>query len=357
MKKSILLLLLNIFLFALEALPHTNQELFEGQTIVVLGGSGYLGREIVKRVLEYNPKKVIIFSRDEVKQFHLHSLIPNPKVQTLLGDIRDYKSLLNVTKNADIVFHAAALKRIDTLESNIEEAIKTNVIGSLNVFEACAANNVKKALFVSTDKACLPVNAYGATKLLGEKLFSNYDKSSIKTRFMTVRFGNILESTGSVIPILIDKISKGEEISLTDPTMTRFLMHKEEAICMLFDALRYGTGGEIFVKFTPAMKIADLIDVIKEKFNATNTVKITGLRPGEKLAEILVNTSEIPRTIEFNNYFIIQPTVSTLDVGPEKPLYLLQGKKMVRSLNYQYSSDQNIASKEELSALLQKSFQ
>src|SRR5579871_3359078 len=144
MKKTLLLLLLNIFLFTLEALPPTNQELFEGQTIVVLGGSGYLGREIVKRVLEFNPKKVIVFSRDEVKQFHLHSLFPNPKVQTLLGDIRDYKSLLSATKNADIVFHAAALKRIDTLESNIEEAIKTNVIGSMNVFRACSANNVKK---------------------------------------------------------------------------------------------------------------------------------------------------------------------------------------------------------------------
>ncbi len=356
MKKITFLLLLNICLFKLAALPPTNQELFEDQTIVVLGGSGYLGREIVKRVLEYNPKKVIIFSRDEVKQFHLHSLFPNPKVQTLLGDIRDYKSLQYVTKNADIVFHAAALKRIDALESNIEEAIKTNVIGSMNVFKACAANNVKKVLFVSTDKACLPVNAYGATKLLGEKLFSNYDKSSIKTRFMTVRFGNILESTGSVIPILIDKISKGHEISLTDPAMTRFIMHKEEAVCLLFDALRYGTGGEIFVKPTPAMKIADLIDVLKEKFNATSSVKITGLRPGEKLAEILVSASEIPRTIEFNNYFIIKSTVATLDFDPEEPLYLLQGKKMIRNPNYQYSSDQNIISKEELSALLEKNF-
>ncbi len=341
------LLFITAFAFATE--PLSNQEMFENQTVVVLGGTGYVGQEIIKSVLEYNPKKVIVLSRDEVKQFNLRNLFSSTKLQTLIGDIRDYQSVLNATKNGDIVFHVAALKRIDSLESNVEEAIKTNVIGSMNVFNACVANNVKKAIFLSTDKACLPVSAYGATKLLGEKLFTNYDKSATQTQFMAVRFGNISGSTGSVIPLFIDKIAKGQEILLTDPSMTRFLVDKKEAISLLFDALRYGAGGEIFIKPIPAMKISDLIDVLKQKLNATNPVKITGLRPGEKLAEVLISESEIPRTIEFNDCYIIQPT--TLDANGEKPLYERQGKKMTHC---EYSSNQNIASKEQLATLLQE---
>jgi UDP-N-acetylglucosamine 4,6-dehydratase len=354
--KFIGFLLLCSILVSAEPIPPTNQELFEEQTVVVLGGTGYLGREIVKSVLQYNPKKIIVVSRDEVKQFQLQNLFPSEKVQTLLGDIRDYESVLHATKDADIVFHAAALKRIDLLESNIDEAIKTNVIGAMHVLKACTLNHVKKVLFVSSDKACMPVNGYGATKLMGEKLFSNYDKSSIKTQFISVRFGNISQSTGSIIPILIEKLAKGQEISLTDPAMTRFLMNKEEAVSLLFDALRYGTGGEIFVKVIPSMKISHLIDILKEKFNSNVPVKVVGQRPGEKLAEVLVCSSEIPRTIEFNNYYIIKPTVSRQESDADQPLYERLGKKMIRGSDFEYSSDQNVLTKEELSTILQKDF-
>lgn len=326
----------------------TNNELFENKNILVLGGTGYLGRAITTEILKYNPRKIIIFSRDEVKHFNMTKIFGNTsKVHSIIGDIRDYDALLRVTKSIDIVFHVAALKRMDALESNVLEAIKTNIIGSVNVFNACVANNVPRALFISTDKACLPVNTYGACKFISEKIFTNYDTSKISTKFMATRFGNILDSTGSVIPIFIDKIKNGEDIPLTDDHMTRFIIGKAEAVELIFDALRYGTGGEIFIKKLPAMKIIDLIDVLKEKFKAHNKVRIIGLRPGEKIHELLINEAEMARAYEFNGIFVIKPSVGNMytDNKQEMPAYITKGKSVNLSETYQYSSDQAILSK------------
>lgn len=336
----------------------TNQELFENKSIVVLGGTGYLGRAIVEEVLKYSPKYVIIYSRDEVKHFYTISKVFNnhPKVFSVLGDIRDYESLLKVTRNVDIVFHVAALKRMDCLEDNVEEAIKTNVLGSINVFNACVANNVKKVLFISTDKACSPINTYGACKFVSEKIFTNYDVPDYFTKFMAVRFGNILESTGSVVPIFIDKIKQGQDIPLTDDRMTRFIIDKAEAVNLIFDALRYGQGGEIFIKKLSAMKIIDLIEVLKTKFNAHNAVKVIGLRPGEKIHEILINESEIMRSYTYKDFFVITPSVShwMFNHGNDFPIYVSRGKDLRDYIQKEYSSGDATISRDELSSLLVK---
>ena len=287
----------------------TNSELFENKRVVITGGTGYLGHTIACEILKYNPKKIIIFSRDEVKQAVSKRTFNNPRVQNTIGDIRNYETILRCTKDADIVIHAAALKRIDSLEENTQEGILTNVLGTLNIFNACVANNVDRALFISTDKASSPINIYGGCKFISEKLFTNYDYEHINTIFTVVRFGNILESTGSVIPFFTDKILKGEDITLTDDRMTRFIIAKDEAIEFILDAVRYSIGGEIFIKRLPAMRIIDLIEILKEKYHAHNNIRTIGLRPGEKIHELLINESEMSRSYEFGSMCVITPSL------------------------------------------------
>jgi FlaA1/EpsC-like NDP-sugar epimerase len=215
-------------------------------------------------------------------------------------------------------------------------------------------NNVDKVLFISTDKACLPINAYGACKFVSEKIFTNYDPQRIKTKFLAVRFGNILESTGSVIPIFTDKIKSGDDVPLTDDRMTRFIICKEEAAALICDALRYGVGGEIFIRRLPAMKITDLIEVLKDELNAQNKIKVIGLRPGEKIHEVLINESEMARAFEFNGYFIIQSSVSNLYKREQTPIYIQRGKRVNMQDTKEYSSDQAVVSKDALAALFKK---
>jgi len=332
----------------------SNDQLFNNKSILILGGTGFLGRALITEILKYDPRKIIIYSRDEVKHFDLaNAFRNNPKIESIIGDIRDYEHLLQVTKGIDIVFHAAALKRIDALENNVAESIKTNIIGSLNVFNACITNNVGHVIFVSTDKACSPVNTYGACKFISEKIFTNYDRKKIGTKFVVARYGNVLDSTGSVIPIFTKKIKNGEEIPLTDERMTRFIITKEEAIGLLFDALRYGVGGEIFIKRLPSFRIIDLIAVLKEIFNVNNPLKIVGLRPGEKIHEELINEVEFPRSIEFNNCFIIRPSVSEqfYNDDQEIPVYVHRGTTITKETAHGYNSEQTVITKSELLTL------
>ena len=264
--KQMLCAITIIFFGAIHAYP-TNNDLFCNKTILITGGTGYLGRTLAAAILKYNPKKIIIMSRDEVKHFNNQRFVMNnPTIQHVIGDIRDYNTVLRYTKNTDIVLHAAALKRIDALEDNTQECVRTNVLGSMNVFNACVENDVKRALFMSTDKASSPINIYGGCKFVSEKIFTNYDYHAVNTIFTVVRFGNILESTGSVVPFFITKILNGEDITLTDERMTRFIIAKDEAVEYIFDAMRYSIGGEIFIKRLPAMTIVDLIEVLKEKY-------------------------------------------------------------------------------------------
>lgn len=337
------------------ALIPTNADLFTNKSIVVLGGTGYLGRAIVQEVLQYNPHTVRIVSRDEVKHFKLLTDFSyDPRIKSIIGDIRDYDSMLAATRDADIVFHVAALKRMDALESNTLEAVKTNIIGSMNVFKACNHNKVDKMLFISTDKACSPINIYGACKFVSEKIFTNYNPATHHTKCIVTRFGNILESTGSVIPIFIDKIKKGEDLTLTSDQMTRFIIDKKDAVSLICDALRYGQGGEIFIKRLPAMKIIDLIDVLKQLFNTTSNIKHIGLRPGEKLHEVLANEFELARAILFKDFIIIQPSVSYKH--PHQAYYEEHGIKVFNTHEpiQEISSDKAVLASNELLNLLEQ---
>lgn len=337
----------------------SNQKLFEGKNILITGGTGFLGRSLTETILNYNPNLIKILSRDEVKLFKCKKLFKNnPKLNYVLGDVRDYEALLAHTQNIDLVIHAAALKRIDALESNVEECIKTNILGSLNVFNACIANKVKRVIFVSTDKACSPINIYGACKFASEKIFNNYDNKTIDTVFTTVRYGNVLESTGSVIPIFEEKIKNGEEITLTDPRMTRFIVGKDEAVALIFDAIRYGVGGEIFTKWLPAMTIVDLIEIIKEKYQANNPIRVTGIRPGEKIHEAMVNESEFRRAYAFNNMYVITPCLpawlENLGAKNKIPVYINEGSPVDTHEIKDFTSADAIVSREEVKAIFKE---
>lgn len=331
--------------------------MLRGKTILITGGTGFLGQALTEEILKQKPKSIRIFSRDEVKHYKFQEKFSHSKkrIRNFLGDIRDYERLLKATRQVDIVIHAAALKRLDLLEYNVDESIKTNILGTLNVVNACLQNKVKKAIMVSTDKACSPVNTYGACKFVSERIFSesNYNKGNLKTIFTTVRYGNVLESTGSVIPFFSEKIIKGEEIPLTDPRMTRFIISPKEAVELVFNAIEYGVGGEVFVPKLPAFKITDLIEILKEKYHSKNKVKIIGTRPGEKIHELMINNSELPRTFDYKNLYVIGSSIQGL-YGTKKPKYVKDGKLLNENIMKEYSSEGALISKEKVSKIFKK---
>lgn len=331
-------------------------DMFKGKNILITGGTGYLGRALTKEILKHNPGSIRLFSRDEVKHYKVQELFNyDERIRNFIGDVRDYPRLLKATRQADIVIHAAALKRLDMLEYNVEESIKTNIIGTLNVVNACLANNVEKAVFVSTDKACSPVNSYGACKFVGERIFSdsNHSKGDIRTIFTTVRYGNVLESTGSVIPFFSDKIKNGKDVPLTEPRMTRFIISPKQATDLVFDAIKYCSGGEVFVPKLPAFKITDLIEILKEKHKAKNKTKIIGIRPGEKIHELMINEAEIPRTYNFKGLYVIRSCIEKYQ-RPKKPIYMKKGKRLNEKVMEKYSSENAVISKNNVKKIFKK---
>lgn len=331
------------------------RSLFENRVVMITGGTGFLGRALIGEILKYNPSSIRIFSRDEVKHQRIQeSFKYDPRLRNLIGDVRDYQRLKKAGDGVDILIHAAALKRLDMLEYNVEESIKTNILGTLNVVNASLEQGIEKVVFVSTDKACSPVNTYGACKFVGERIFteSNYSKGRKKTIFTCARYGNVFQSTGSIIPFFEEKIRKGEKIPLTDDRMTRFIISPEEAVKLVFDSLGYCVGGEIFVPKIPSFRIVDLIEILKEKHNADNEIELIGVRPGEKIHELLLNNYEVHRTFEFNNLFvIISPIEKYIPVGPGE--YITKGKKVSEGDMYEYSSKDAIISKQELKARIE----
>lgn len=318
MIKSIFFFL--VYLLAGHAAPISP---YAQKTILITGGAGSIGAILVEDILKQDPKQVLVYSRDELKHFLILEKFQNdPRIKCIIGDVRDFKRLLEATKRVDLVIHSAALKRINAIEENVEEAFKTNVLGTLNVLNACVDSRVSKAVLISTDKACLPVSAYGASKLMAEKIFTNYDKENSGTQFSVVRFGNLVGSSGSILPIFLEKIQNGEEIPLTDSSMTRFMMTGAQIAETVRDAFAFSAGGEIFIRRMPSVRIADLIDAIKEKTQSENKVKIIGIRPGERINEILINETEIGRAYLFKDYYIITPLQKAPGVHP---LYVKNG--------------------------------
>jgi UDP-N-acetylglucosamine 4,6-dehydratase/5-epimerase len=325
------------------------KKILKNKTILITGGTGFLGQSLAKELIKYAPKSIRLFSRDEFKHQQVHEKFgfkfSGGILRHLIGDVRDYDRLKRAMKGCDIVIHAAALKRIDMIEYNVEEVIKTNVQGTLNLVNAALENDVKKVIFVSTDKACSPVNTYGACKFIGERIIteSNFNKGTSKTVFSCVRYGNVINSTGSVFPLFIDKIKNGKKIPLTSGDMTRFFITPKGAVNLIFKAIKYGGGGEIFVPKLPSVKMDNLIFSLKKSYNTNNPVEIIGLRPGEKIHEQMINDAEAHRTYDFGNTFVITSQIEKYQEYAYK--YLKKSKKVKFET---YSSGDNVLKGEKL---------
>ena len=281
--------------------------MFEGKKILITGGTGSLGSALTKRLLETNLETLRLFSRDEWKQQQMKSNFDDKRLRFLIGDVRDKERLHRALEGIDIVIHAAALKQVDACEYNPFEAVKTNVHGTQNLIDACLANNVKTTLAVGTDKAVSPFNTYGATKLLMERLFisANYYKGPRNSNFLSVRYGNVLGSRGSIVPTFIDQITTGKKITVTAPEMTRFTITMDQAVDLVMRSLTNGVGGEIFVPKLKAYKVKTMTDAIMELFDAKNEVEIISARSGEKYHESLISKDEIRNTFENDVDFVL----------------------------------------------------
>ncbi len=282
--------------------------MFKDKKILITGGTGSLGHALTKKLLTLNVDTIRIFSRNESKQIEMESKFDDERLRFFIGDIRDLSRLTKAVEDVDIVFHAAALKHVPKIEYNPFEAIKTNVIGSQNVVDACLHENVERVICVGTDKAVSPLNTYGATKLLMEKLFvsANNALNSEKhnTKFIALRYGNVLGSSGSVIPKFIEQIKNKMKLTITDPNMTRFSITMDEAIEFILNATKIGKGSEIFVPKLKAYSIQNVKETLFKLLENTGE-EIIGLRPGEKMQETLINSDELLYTWELNDMYMV----------------------------------------------------
>ncbi len=281
--------------------------MFKNKTILITGGTGSLGYELTKRLLNTDAEKIRIFSRDEWKQTKMRSELRDKRLRFLIGDIRDKDRLNRAMENVNVVFHAAALKHVPVAEYNPFEFVKTNVDGAQNVIDACLSNEVELAVAIGTDKAVSPSTTYGATKLLMERLFvsANFYKGDRKSRFVCVRYGNVLGSRGSILPVFVENILIKNEIPITDPIMTRFNITMNQAVELIFRAAKYGKGGEIFVPKLKAFKVEDMKDAMIELLGKkAKTIRIP-VRVGEKYHESLISKNELRNTYESDRDYIV----------------------------------------------------
>lgn len=311
----------------------------KSKTLLITGGTGSLGKALTKHILNNFPeiKKLIIFSRDEQKQFQMAQEFPEseyPQIRYFIGDVRDYERLKRAFQQVDFVIHAAAMKHVHIAEYNPEECIKTNVDGAQNVINACLATNVQRVVALSTDKACAPINLYGATKLTSDKLFiaANNIKGTNPIRFSVVRYGNVMGSNGSVIPFFINKKSSGV-LPITDPNMTRFNISLQGGVDMVMHALEHALGGELFVPKIPSYRIMDVAEAVGPECEKP----VIGIRPGEKVHEEMITSSDSYNTYDLGKYYVIVPT------QPARPLreFLEQNNHKKVEEGFSYTSGEN----------------
>jgi len=306
-----------------------------GSTILLTGGTGSFGHTFVPMTLaKYNPKKLIIYSRDEMKQWNMAKLFKDdPRVRFFIGDVRDKERLYRALDGVDFVVHAAATKIVPTAEYNPFECIKTNVHGAMNLVDACIDRGVKKLVALSTDKASSPVNLYGATKLISDKAFiaGNSYVGGKATRFAVVRYGNVMGSRGSVIPFFIETMKSGI-LTITDPRMTRFMISLEQGVELVWHAFEDMCGGELYVKKIPSMNICDIARAV----NPDCEQKVVGIRPGEKLHEQMIGIEDAPHTYEYKDHFKILPAIHSWDKDPGR----IKDGKLVPE-GFSYCSDTN----------------
>jgi len=281
--------------------------MFNGKKILITGGTGSLGKALTKKLLKEEIDTIRIFSRDEWKQLEMQNEIKDNRLRFFIGDIRDKERLSRAIEDVDIVIHTAALKQIATAEYNPFEAVKTNVYGSQNLIDCCLDNNVEIALAIGTDKAVSPLNTYGASKMLMERLFvsANYYKGKHRTKFLCVRYGNVLGSRGSLLPVILSQIKNNEDITITDPSMTRFNISMNDALELIFRSIKNSRGGEVFVPKLKAYRVKEMKEAIVELTNAKNKERKIPVRPGEKFHEMLISKEELRNAFESNNDYII----------------------------------------------------
>ena len=314
--------------------------MFDNKSILITGGTGSFGKHCVKTLLEnHNPKKIIVYSRDELKQFEMQQIYSAPQMRYFLGDVRDEPRLTLAMRGVDFVIHAAALKQVPAAEYNPMECVKTNVMGASNVISAAMANDIEKVVALSTDKAANPINLYGATKLCADKIFTaaNNLVGQGRTRFAVVRYGNVVGSRGSVIPFFQKLLQENaSEIPITDPRMTRFWITLDQGVDFVLKAFSRMQGGEIFVPKIPSACVTDIAEALAPHIPQ----KVIGIRPGEKLHEIMCPKDDCHRTIEFPDHYVITPTVSFQETVDFQCNGLKERGKPVPS-GFEYSSDAN----------------
>jgi len=281
--------------------------MFNGKVLMITGGTGSFGNTVLKRFLSTSVREIRIFSRDEKKQEEMRIAMNNPKLKFYIGDVRDYDSIAQAMKGVDYVFHAAALKQVPSCEFYPMEAVRTNVMGTENVMSAATANDVKRVVVLSTDKAVYPINAMGISKAMAEKLM--VAKARMQREGETVlcatRYGNVMASRGSVIPLFVSQLKEGKPLTVTDPNMTRFLMSLEDSVDLVLYAFEHGKQGDLFVQKAPASTVEDLAQALKEIFAKDNPVRVIGTRHGEKLYESLISREEMAKAKDMGDYYCI----------------------------------------------------
>ena len=310
----------------------------KNETLLITGGTGSFGNAVLDRFLNTDHfREIRIFSRDEKKQDDMRNLYKNPKIKFYIGDVRDYSSIDRAMRDVDYVFHAAALKQVPSCEFFPLEATKTNVLGTQNTIDAAAANNVKKIICLSTDKAAYPINAMGISKALMEKVAIAASRNYKNITVCLTRYGNVMASRGSVIPLFLNQMENKQDITITDSNMTRFLMSLDDAVELVLFAFENGNPGDLFVNKAPAGTVGDLAQALKEIFNAKNSIKIIGTRHGEKLYETLCTREEMMKAENMGNFYRIP--ADNRDLNYNK--YFTQGNKIIGNIE-DYNSHNTI---------------
>ncbi|CAM6789646.1 UDP-N-acetylglucosamine 4,6-dehydratase/5-epimerase [Citrobacter portucalensis] len=305
--------------------------MFKNKVLLITGGTGSFGNAVLRRFLDTDIAEIRIFSRDEKKQDDMRKKYNNSKLKFYIGDVRDYQSILNATRGVDFLYHAAALKQVPSCEFHPMEAVKTNVLGTENVLEAAIANGIKRVVCLSTDKAVYPINAMGISKAMMEKVIvaksRNVDKT--KTVICGTRYGNVMASRGSVIPLFVDLIKEGKPLTITDPNMTRFMMTLDDAVDLVLYAFEHGNNGDIFVQKAPAATIETLAVALKELMDLPeHPVNIIGTRHGEKLYEALLSREEMVAAEDMGEYYRVPPDLRDLNYGK----YVEQGDQRISQI-------------------------
>lgn len=324
--------------------------MFKNKTILITGGTGSFGNAVLERFLNTDIEEIRIFSRDEKKQDDMRHFYKNDKIKYYIGDVRDYRSIRDALNGVDFVFSAAALKQVPSCEFFPMEAVKTNIIGTENVLNACINSGVKKVICLSTDKAAYPINAMGVSKAMMEKVFVAKSRtvSEDKTLICGTRYGNVLASRGSVVPLFIEQIKAGKSLTVTDPSMTRFIMTLDEAVDLVLYAYEHAHTGDILVQKAPASTIGDLAQAVKELFNSDVEIKTIGIRHGEKLYETLLTDEECANALDLGNFYRVP--ADNRDLNYDK--YFVDGQEQVSKLTQFNSNNTELLSVEEIKAKL-----